>query len=200
MSGMMCLHGSQRMDALSDSSEPGLTRRRLVQLGAGASVALYIGGFERLTNAAAATAAPAPLRRSSYTLLAERSFQVTVDGVPQVLNLTAAEDLPVADTVPSLQGLDDAFALHFSGSPDASFAGGTREFVHPQLGRFSLFLAPVEQQTDEQRYEAIIDRTVRIPGINDDGSPKPVDPPRRQEVVIRNDHRIHRHKHHHRHR
>jgi hypothetical protein len=185
-----------RMEASPDTSRPGLSRRRLVQLGAGSAVALYLGGFERLSAAAAATATPAPLRRSSYKLLAERSFLVNVDGSPQTIELIAAEDLPVADNVPTLQGLDDAFALHFAGSTDAAFAGGTREIAHPELGEFTLFLAPVEQQADTQRYEAIIDRTVRIPGINDDGSPKPVNPPRRQEVVVHNHRRKHKHRHH----
>ena len=173
------------MDASSDFSS-GLTRRRLVQLGAGAGVALYLGGYERLSSAAGATGAPAPLRRSSYTLLAERRFQVDVDGIPQLLQLVGAGDLPVAATVPTLQGLEDAFALEFAGDLGGAFAQGTRELSHPQLGTFSLFLAPIERQTATQTYEAIIDRTVKIPGVNDDGSPKPVHPPRRQEVVVRN--------------
>ena len=179
-----------------EPSVSALTRRRLVQLGAGGAAALYLGAFERLGASAAAAAAPAPLRRSSYRLLAERSFQVWVDGVPQVLELIAAEDLPIADTVTALQGLDDAFALRFTGAADAAFTGATREIVHPRLGRFSLFLAPVDQRSDVQRYEAIIDRTVPVPGLNDDGSPKPVDPPRRREVAVRlRRRRKHRHRH-----
>jgi hypothetical protein len=169
----------------------------LVKLGAGGAAALYLSSFERLTaTATAATAAPAPLRRSSYTTLAERLFQVNVDGIPHVLELIAAEDLPVAATVPTLQGLDDAFALHFAGSTAAPFAGGIREIAHPELGAFTLFLAPVEMQTDTQAYEAIIDRTVRIPGLDEDGSPAPVDPPRRQELVVRNRRRKHKHRYH----
>jgi hypothetical protein len=194
---MMGGQGIARMDAASDSSHSALTRRRLVQLGAGGAAALYLGGFERLsTAAAAATGAPAPLRRSSYALLSDRSFRVTVEGTSQVLELIATEDLPVAATVPTLAGLDDAFTLEFAGSTDAAFAGGIREMSHPDLGDFSLFLAPVEQQTDTQRYEAIIDRTVRISGIDDEGAPKPVDPPRRQEAVVRNRRRKHKHRHH----
>ena len=159
-------------------------------------MALYLGGFERLSRAAAATAAPAPLRRSSYTFLAERSFQVDVDGAEQVLELIGPEDLPVAATVPTLQGIDDAFALQFLGDSGGAFAGGTREFVHPQLERFSLFLAPVGPPSDTQRYEAIIDRTVRVPGLDGDGAPAPVNPPRRQEIVVHHHRRKHKHRHH----
>jgi hypothetical protein len=178
-------------------SAHGFSRRRLVQLGAAGAATVWFGGFERLGRGiAAASSAPAPLRRSSYTFLSERTFEVDVEGISHALELVAAEDLPVADTVPSLQGLDDAFALHFTGAADGAFAGGTREIVHPELGTFTLFLAPVEQHSDAQSYEAIIDRTVRIPGLNDDGSPAPVDPPRRRELVIRNRRRKHKRRHH----
>jgi hypothetical protein len=174
------------LDHLPEAPDRALTRRRLMQAGAGTAAALYLGGFERLSGVAGASWAPASLRRSSYAGLAERSFQVWVDGVPQVLELAGADDLPVAATVPSLRGLDDAFALHFTGVAGAAFSGATRELVHPELGRFSLFLAPVEQPGEVQRYEAIIDRTVPIPGLGEDGAPRPVAAPRRQEVAVRN--------------
>ena len=138
------------------------------------------------------------MRRSSYGSLAERSFQVLVDGHRHTLELVGADDLPIAATVPALQGLDDAFALRFRGAAETAFAGGTRELEHPELGRFSLFLAPIEQPSDAQRYEAIIDRTVPLPrGTDDDGPPPaPVDPPRRGEVTVRvRRRRKHRHRH-----
>ncbi len=117
--------------------------------------------------------------------LSERRFQVNVDGTTQLLELVAAEDLPVAATVPSLRGLDDAFALEFTGDADGTFAQGPRQLVHPELGTFTLFLAPVEQPTGAQTYEALIDRTVRIPAVDAEGVPARVPLARRREGIVR---------------
>jgi hypothetical protein len=179
---------------------PGLTRRRLIGVGAAGAATLWLGGFDRLASIAGASTTSSSLRRSGYLSLSDLSFAVSVDGATHTLELIGVGDLPIAATVPTLIGLDDAFALYFRGTATDSFAGGTRVFQHPDLGEFSLFVSPVDQPDTTQVYEAIIDRTVRVPGLDDDGAPAPVDPPRRRaDVVIRNrrHHRRHRrHRHH----
>jgi hypothetical protein len=136
----------------------------------------------------------APLRRSSYAGLTG-AFAVAAGTGTQMLEFAGVEDLPIAATRPELRGNDDAFTLHLRGDAANAFEQGTRPFSHPQLGEFSLFLAPVERAADSQSYEAIIDRTVKIPGVNEDGAPLPVG-----SVTIRNRRHRRRHHHHHRHR
>ena len=171
----------------------GLTRRHLVRTGVAGAAALWFGGFNRLAGLAEAATLKGPLRRASYAGLAG-AFAVSVEGATQTLELVDVGDLPVAATRPELRGRDDAFALRLRGSAASAFEQGTRDFRHPELGGFSLFLAPAERAGDAQDYEAIIDRTVPVPGLRDDGSPFPVG-----SVAIRN-HRRHRRHHRHRHR
>ena len=164
-----------------------LTRRRLAQFGVAGAATAWLGSFERLGGLAAASSGGKPsLRRNSYTWLADRTFSVSADGATQALELVAVEDLPAAATVPSLRGLDDAFALQFRGDT-AALTQGTHSFSHPELGSFSLFIVPIGPAETSQDYAAIIDRTVRIPGLDEDGAPNPVDPPRRRnDVSVRN--------------
>jgi hypothetical protein len=159
-----------------------LTRRRLVQVGAAGAATFWLGsrgGIEGIARAAGATNG---LHRSDYMALSSPGFTAAVDGSSRSLELIGVEDLGIAGEVPSLRGSDDAFALRFRGDGANAFTQGTRELRHPQLGAVSLFIVPIEQRTSTQDYGVTVDRTVRIPGLEEDGSPQPVDPGKRADT------------------
>jgi hypothetical protein len=136
-----------------------LTRRRLVLTGGAAVAGLYVmGGLP--AAAAAATTAPAYLRRSSYTAYKGIAFAaVGPTGAGITLRLLGVADLARAKQTPSLAGRDDAFALTFSGPAAKPLGSGIRNLRHPALGWVSLFITPAGRATTtEQRYEVVVDR------------------------------------------
>ena len=141
--------------------EPGLTRRRLVQAGGAATAVLYLGG---LTGTASAAGVPSFLTRAAYTSLADPQFgAVTGSGLTTMLRLTEVADLARARVEPSFAGRDDAFALLFSGPADLVLDSGIHELRNSVLGAFSVFISPVQDQHGgEQRYEVVVDRSVRL--------------------------------------
>jgi hypothetical protein len=144
----------------SDDNHTVLTRRRLLQMGGGATAALYFGGLPGL---AVADSDPAYLRRSSYASRIGSPFGV-VDGGggATTLNLAAVDDLVRAQTDPAFVGRDDAFALAFTGPQNRVLASAVHELSHATLGRFSVFISPVDDGSDGQRYEVVVDRSVAI--------------------------------------
>jgi hypothetical protein len=158
---------------------PPITRRRLVQAGAAGAATVWLGGLSRFVPDAGASPLTASLKRSTYLGLADRGFKIAIDGSTVPLRLAGVEDLPVAASVPALQGSDAAFSVRFVGSGFSPFEGGTRTLSHPEIGTFQLFVSPVEARSATQTYEAVVDRTIRIPGINEEGAPEPVDPGKR---------------------
>lgn len=148
-----------------------LTRRRLLRDGASGTAALYLASRWEVLDASAIGAPISPaVRRSTWTALVGAT--VTVDAH----RLTVAEvvDLPVAAKVPALVGHDGAFVVRFVGAPGLEAA--TARVVGPSLSA-DLFVAPVDEATSPQSYEAVVDRTIRIAGINDEGTPDPVEVP-----------------------
>jgi hypothetical protein len=143
------------IDEPTPSSDLRLTRRRLVQAGGAGAAALYLGG---LAGTARAAGTPAYLQRAGYTALSSAAF--TAGGT--TLKLTEIADLARARHDASFAGRDDAFALSFSGPRDAVLESGIHELRHPDLGRFSVFIAPVENAADAQHYEVVVDRSVRL--------------------------------------
>jgi len=163
-----------------------LTRRSVVQAGAAGAATLWLGTLNRLGGTAQASAMPTSgLRRSTYLNLPTSNFTASVNGRSHQIELVSVDDLPVAASVPSLQGSDDAFSLRFRGDARDAFDDGIWEFNHPNLGRTTLFVEPIEKRTDSQDYEVIVDRTVRIPGLDDDGAPDPVNPGARASTSSR---------------
>ena len=151
-----------------------LDRRGLFQAGAAGAAALVAAGGLRLTEGVAA-AAPLPdhLRRATWTGLGDGALELLGgDGVVP-LRLTAVADLPVAASIPALRGHDGAFALRFDGPPQVE--QGIHRLRHPRLGEFDLFLAPVGRDGRSRAYEAVVDRTIRIAGVNEDEPPQVVD-------------------------
>lgn len=154
---------------------PVLTRRRFVKVGATGAATIYLGGlgFDRLKGtaqaASAATGAGPELRRSSYLALTSSKFSATADGASRTLELVGVEDLQSALSVPELRGSEKAFSLRFLAPGAEPLKGETRTLSHPDLGSFPLFVSPVGQaDPGEQEYEAVIDRTVTLPGLQGD--------------------------------
>jgi hypothetical protein len=149
-----------------------LTRRRLLRNGAAGTAAVYLASQWEILDSAAIGAPLAPaLRRSTWTALAG----TTVRAAGQRLTVVEVTDLPIAATIPALQGHDGAFVVHFSG--DRGLAAGTVAVTGDRDLATELFLSPVDATAgSSQHYEAIIDRTIRIAGVNEEGSPAPVDP------------------------
>ncbi len=165
------------------SSRSALTRRRLLSeagaVGVAGAATVWLGNLGKGPFSGIATAAEVEseaLRRSSYMELSSPSFTALVDGTGHQLELIGVEDLPVAASVPALRESEDAFSLRFRGDGANAFEQGTHELRHERLGDFSLFLAPIERRTGTQDYEAVIDRTIVLPGSGGDGAPRPVDP------------------------
>jgi hypothetical protein len=187
------------VDRISTSSPTpaarGLTRRRLVQFGALGAASAWLGGFERLGGFALAAGAKPPLRRSSYASLSSRSFVATANGAAQTLELAAVEDLPVAASIASLRGDDDAFRLAFRGASGAAIEQGTVVLSHPELGEFSLFVVPGDDDAEGRLYDAIIDRTVRI--TDEDAAPGAGDAPRTRGDALAGARRRKRRRHRH---
>jgi hypothetical protein len=137
------------------SSSMTMTRRSLLRSGAAAAAASFLG--LHLWAPAPAGAAASHLRRSAYAGLVGENF--TAGSVE--LRLLAVSDVAGAAVDNSLAGSEDAFVLAFSGPLDRALAGGTHTLHHPRLGPFDLFVSAVEQPRSDQRYEAVVDRSVR---------------------------------------
>jgi hypothetical protein len=152
-----------------------IDRRGLFKVGAVAVVT--VAGVQVLDPLADADAAELPdyLRRSVWNGLADRRLQLVTDAGTTAFQLVDIGDLPIAASIPALRGHDGAFVLHFSGP--AGTDGGTRTLRSDAIGEMQLALSPVERAEPTQLYEAIVDRTVRITGVNEEGSPAPVADP-----------------------
>ncbi|CAA9527151.1 MAG: hypothetical protein AVDCRST_MAG85-3336 [uncultured Solirubrobacteraceae bacterium] len=94
----------------------------------------------------------------------------TVAGV--AMTLTHLGDVAGASKDRSLAGDDDVFVLTFDGP--TGIDAGIHPVHHPDLGAFSLYLGPVESPGKTQRYEALIDRSIKRP--RDLAAPVPVPP------------------------
>lgn len=158
------------------STSNSLTRRSLVQVGAAGAATIWLGKLGGLEGKAQAATGGDALRRSTYLSLASADFKVTADGRAHSLELVGVEDLPIASRVPSLRNSDEAFSLRFRGAAGNSFGQGIHQLSHQQLGTSSLFIAPIEKPGNHQDYEILVDRTVKIPGLDETGAPAAADP------------------------
>jgi hypothetical protein len=152
-----------------------LDRRGLFQAGAaGAAAVAVAGGFQLTEGVALAAPLPDHLRRSAWSGLADGTFELLAGDRALPLRLTAVADLPVATSIAALRGHDGAFLLQFDGP--AGVAAGAHRLRHARFGEFELFVAPVARDAATRAYEAIVDRTIRIAGVNEE--PVVVDPAR----------------------
>ncbi len=134
-----------------------LTRRSLLRTGTLATAATLAG--LRPWAAVGAEAAASHLRRSSYARLLGQRFAVG----PVELRLLSVADVAGAAVDTALAGSDDAFVLTFSGPLEPVLDARTYTLRHARLGRFDFFLSPVDRPRKDQRYEAVVDRSVRVP-------------------------------------
>ena len=134
-----------------------LTRRSLLRTGALATVAT-VAGLRPWAAAGAEAAVASHLRRASYTPLIGQRFAVG----PIRLRLLSVADVAGAAVDTSLAGSDDAFVLTFGGPLAPVLESSTRTLRHTRLGSFDLFLSPVNKPRKNQRYEAVVDRSVRV--------------------------------------
>jgi hypothetical protein len=160
------------------AASPELTRRRLVQVGAAGAATIWLGKVGEFTGIAQAAGSDG-LRRSSYLNLTGQDFKVSAGGRSYALQLISVDDLPIASEVPALRDSEDAFSLRFRGDGRSTFAQGIHELSHAQLGTAALFIAPIEKPGSSQDYEVVVDRTVKIPGLDEKGAPAPVNPAQR---------------------
>ena len=134
-----------------------LTRRSLLRTGALATAATFAGLGP--WAAARAAAAGSHLLRSSYTGLVGQRFAAG----SVALRLLSVADVAGAAGNRSLVGSEDAFVLTFSGPLDPALEAGTHTLRNAALGTFELFLSPVGKPRKDQRYEAVVDRSVGAP-------------------------------------
>ena len=134
-----------------------LTRRSLLRTSALATAAT-LAGLRPWAAAGAEAAAASHLRRSSYARLLGQRFAVG----PVELRLLTVADVAGAAVDASLAGSDDVFVLTFSGPLAPVVDARTPTLRHTRLGRFDLFLSPVDKPRKDQRYEAVVDRSVRV--------------------------------------
>jgi hypothetical protein len=141
----------------------GFTRRTLLRT-SGAAALLSLVGVKAAkparARAASTSDAPAYLRLAGYSGLQGQSF----DAGSATLQLLQVSDLERVKYERALAGADDAFSLTFSGPTSHSLTQGVHTLRHPRLGSFDLFLVPVDQPDGDQRYEAVVDRTVKLGG------------------------------------
>jgi hypothetical protein len=130
-----------------------LTRRRLLELGAGAWLAAMLGAVTTAPASEANFTAPRYLRRASWVPL----IGTTAAAGGVTLRLTEVADLP------HLVARDDAFALELTG-PAGALSAGIHQLRHPALGTFTLFVSPVDTVAGGvQHYEIVVDRSVGVP-------------------------------------
>jgi hypothetical protein len=153
------------------------SRRQLLRAGATGVAAVAVGAHWSLIEGVA-SAAPLPpaLMRSTWTALHDPRLTAATGDTRLALELVRVADLPVASVLTGLRGSDEAFVLEFTGP--AGLPQGIVALSSPELGSAVLYLGPIAESTSgPQRYEAVVDRTVRIAGINEEGAPLPVDAP-----------------------
>lgn len=133
-----------------------MTRRRVLQVGAGATLLAALGRTG--TSAAAGKAPLSYLRRSSHLRLVGGTY--TVAGV--AMTLREVGDLAGSTRGRTLEDHDSAFALRLDGP--AALPPGIHPFHHPDMGAFSFYVGPVDAgEGERQDYEVVVDRSVGQP-------------------------------------
>lgn len=127
----------------------------MLAAGGSAGAAAFVALNPQLAAAATAIGGdPAHLRRSTYLPLIGQQFSLGWWGSSSSLLLAQISDLS------HLKGREDAFSLTFLGDAATPDGGASVALRHPKLGRFELFLVPIDREGDPQRYEAVINRSV----------------------------------------
>ena len=92
------------------------------------------------------------LTHEVFTQHANTKFQVPIDENTAVeLELVGISEL-------KLHPRQEEFSLEFRGPLNMFLGQGVRNFEHEQMGKFELFIAPVEQDAHGFYYEAVFNR------------------------------------------
>jgi hypothetical protein len=147
-----------KINGVVRDSQASLTRRRLLQLGAGGVVALTAGGVPAV--AASALSGPRHLRREVYEGLVGQRFGVLTPGAGgRKLRLLEVGDYGGrAPALRHLAGRPDAFTLLFHGPESPRLASEVHRLSHPRLGRFELLLTPSGTVRGGQDYSVVVNR------------------------------------------
>jgi hypothetical protein len=96
--------------------------------------------------------------RDAFTPHLHTTFRIHTNPGITDLELTAIEDLKSNSRVPERMAGKESFSLMFvRHGDDSHFTQDTYLVEHPSMGKFSLFIAPVEKAT-VKKYEAIVTR------------------------------------------
>jgi hypothetical protein len=134
------------------------TRRKFIQSSAAAALAATLG------HAAGGTSVARGLALDPLTYLKREHFEPFIDAAFIIRNdagrtatVRLREAFDLKESINEKRGfVGDSFRLGFNASRKADLGQGTYHFDHENLGRFSLFLAPIGGSGI--RYEAIINR------------------------------------------
>lgn len=161
------------------SSPAPMSRRRLLRDGAAGTAALYLVSHWEVFDTAAHGAPLLPaMRRSTWTAL----VGTTIAAGTHALSVVEIADLPIAASIPPLQGHDGAFVVRLSGA--AGLPAGSVAVTAPGGLAADLFVAPVGDRSAPQSYEILIDRTIRIAGVNEEGVPAVTTPPAARTAAV----------------
>lgn len=161
---------------MSTAEDLAVSRRALFRTGGAGLVAVAVsarmGGLAGILDGSA-PAGSAPTRRPTSTELTLERFRPHV-GTAFSVELGVVDRARVvlveADGHPERRGLDGhSFSLLFAGTAAKPFADGQYALVHPDLGRFTLFLSAVGRANPTPRYEAVVNR--RTPTVLTPGTP-----------------------------
>ena len=94
----------------------------------------------------------ASLQHEEFAAQLNKKFRVQVDE-------TNAADLVLAEVseLKLLPGVEQ-FSIVFRGPLETFLGQGMREFEHDEMGRFQLFLVPINKHDDGFSYEAVFNR------------------------------------------
>lgn len=94
----------------------------------------------------------ASLTHEAFSQNLNTKFQVVLDE-----NTTVELELVEVSEV-KLHPRQEEFAVEFRGPLEMFLDQGVRDFAHEQLGRFELFIVPVERDAQGFYYEAVFNR------------------------------------------
>jgi hypothetical protein len=143
--------------------QPGITRRSVIRLAGLGAAALALGGAaaaspllsvsvgatnQTVGTKTAAPAAGVTFALATFTPLLGKSFGLEANGTTHNIVLDAIVARPGV-------GPGESFSLMFNGVMPA-FQQGTYQVRQASLGQFAMFVAPVNQPKQRQRYEAAV--------------------------------------------
>lgn len=104
------------------------------------------------------------LKLETFSPLVNTKFRLLLDEVHAVeMELTDAVSIRGPhNSTPNKNGMvQDVFSLMFNGPADRPLPQRSYTFEHEKIGRFDLFVVPIEKTPDAIRYQVIFNRLVK---------------------------------------